>query len=248
VNVGEESLYTVTGDPRLTAYAEGLLPTMRHQLGNAVNALKVTLDVLQGNFDNFDDAKRKEYINRASELLGRQEALIEAMRSYSIANAIDPKPMDFLSFWQHVVEEASHRMERQSIRLIHHFNGSPCVIMGTPIALDTVMRHLLDNALEALDRVRQPEIELDTSLSEDTLMISVRDNGCGIREQDLSKIFVPLFTTKPGRRGMGLPIALKLLSSMGGRIELESLSECGTQARVWLRTAGSEKNEETLQV
>jgi signal transduction histidine kinase len=238
----------VSGDSRLTAYAEGILSSMRHELGNAVNALKVTLDVLQENFDDFDDGKRKEYLKRASELLGRQRALIEAMRSYSIANASDLKPVEFLSFWQHFVEEASCRLERQNIRLIHHSNASPCVIMGTPMALDTAMKHLLDNALEALDRVNHPEIELDTSLSENNLMISVRDNGCGIRGKDLQKVFVPLFTTKPGRRGMGLPIALKLLSSMGGHMELESLWQGGTRVRVWLRTLGGEKNDQTLQV
>jgi signal transduction histidine kinase len=79
-------------------------------------------------------------------------------------------------------------------------------------------------------------------------MIGVRDNGCGITEKDLPKVFLPLFTTKPGRRGMGLPIALKLLSSMGGHMEIESLSEGGTRVRIWLRTVGGEKNEETLQV
>jgi signal transduction histidine kinase len=49
------------------------------------------------------------------------------------------------------------------------------------------------------------------------------------------KIFVPLFTTKPGHMGMGLPIAHKLLCKMGGWIEIESLYGKGTEARVWLQ-------------
>jgi signal transduction histidine kinase len=241
-------LNKVADDTKLTAYAEVILSTMRHQLGNAVNALKVTLDVLQENFEDFDEAKKKEYLKRASEILGRQQALIEAMRSYSNVNASDQKPMEFHSYWQHFVEEASRRLEKQNIKLIHHFNGSRSLIIGTPIALDTVMRHLLDNALEALEQVDHPEIELEASWSDDTLTICIRDNGCGIREKDLPKVFVPLFTTKPGRGGMGLPMALKLLSRMGGRMELEVLSAGGTRARVWLRTLGGEKHEETLQV
>jgi len=64
----------------------------------------------------------------------------------------------------------------------------------------------------------------------------MKDNGCGIKKGDLGKIFIPLFTTKPGRRGVGLPIALKLLSQMGGRLEIDNLSAGGTQARIWLRT------------
>jgi C4-dicarboxylate-specific signal transduction histidine kinase len=96
--------------------------------------------------------------------------------------------------------------------------------------------------------MKYPEIELDVSRVDDDLMIKIKDNGCGIRKKDLPKVFLPLYTTKQGRRGMGLPIVLKLLSTMGGRIEIASLSEGGTEVRVWLRTAGGETNEETLQV
>ncbi len=238
----------VSGDPNLAAYAEGIFSSMRHQLGNAVNALKVTLDVLQENFEDFDDAKRKEYVKRAKELLDRQQTLIDAMRAYSIVSARDLKRMAFRPFWRHFVEEASRRMERQNIKLTHHADASPCEIMGTPISLDTALGHLLDNAVEALDEVNQPEIELDASVQDGRLMITVRDNGSGIREKDLPRVFLPLYTTKPGKRGMGLTIALKLLSGMGGHLELEALREGGTRARVWLKTLGGEENEKTIQV
>jgi hypothetical protein len=84
-------LERVSGDPKLAVYLEAILATVRHQLGNAVNALKITLDVMQENFDHFDDSKRKEYLRRTSELLGRQTGMIEAMKSYSSVNASDQK-------------------------------------------------------------------------------------------------------------------------------------------------------------
>jgi len=110
------------------------------------------------------------------------------------------------------------------------------------------MEHLFDNALEALDLTENPEIGLRVSQHDDEILITIRDNGCGIRKGDLPFVFMPLFTTKPGRRGMGLTIALKLLSKMRGRIEVASLSETGTEVNVWLKMTKGERDEQTVQV
>jgi len=241
-------LEKVSGDPKLAVYLEGILATIRHQLGNAVNALKITLDVMQENFDRFDETKRKEYLKRASELLGRQQGMIEAMRSYSSVNASDQKVLDFRSFWDRFLANALRRSEEENIRLNHHLNSEPSMITANPIALNAVMQHLFDNALEALDLTENPEIDLRVSENEDEILITIQDNGRGIRKGDLPFVFMPLFTTKPGRRGMGLPIALKLLSKMGGRIEVNSLSETGTRVNVWLKIAKGEGDEQTVQV
>jgi signal transduction histidine kinase len=239
----------VSGDPKLADYLEGILATIRHQLGNAVNALKITLDVMQENFDRFDETKRKEYLRRASELLGRQTGMIEAMRSYSSVNASDQKVVDFRSLWDRFLANALRRADEEKVRLNHHLNLGPSMIMANPVALNAAIQHLFDNALEAVDLTENPEIGLVVSQHEDEILITIQDNGCGIRKGDLPFVFMPLFTTKPGRRGMGLPIALKLLSKMGGRIEVNSLSETtGTQVNAWLKITKGEGDEQRVQV
>ena len=237
-----------SGDPKLAVYLDSILATLRHQLGNAVNALKITLDVLQENFDRFDEGKRKEYLRRASELLGRQQGMIEAMRSYSSVNVSDQSEVDFRSFWDVFLAKAIRKSEEQKVRLGYDVNVGPGLITANPVALNVAMEHLFDNAMEAMDLRDNPEIILRVSPLENEILISVQDNGCGIRTGDLPFIFMPLFTTKPGRRGMGLTIALKLLSKMGGRIEVASLLETGTEAKVWLKRAKGEGDEQTVQV
>jgi C4-dicarboxylate-specific signal transduction histidine kinase len=241
-------LERVSGDPKLAVYLEAILATVRHQLGNAVNALKITLDVMQENFDHFDDSKRKEYLRRTSELLGRQTGMIEAMKSYSSVNASDQKVMDFRSFWDRFLANAIRRSGEEKVRLNHHLNIEHSMIMANPVALNVTMEHLFDNALEALDLTENPEISLRVSQHEDEILIMIQDNGCGIRKGDLPFVFMPLYTTKPGRRGMGLTIALKLLSKMRGRIEVASLSETGTEVNVWLKITKGERDEQTVQV
>ncbi|MFH1124485.1 MAG: ATP-binding protein, partial [Pseudomonadota bacterium] len=127
---------------------------------------------------------------------------------------------------------------------IHDAGIEPCSIRGNPMGLHRAMMEILDNAVDAMEGVKDPILGLEVSKNRSGLTITMRDNGCGIKKSDLAKIFIPLFTTRPGRRGIGLPIALKLLTQMGGRLEIENLLAGGTQSRVWLRTVTGGKDGE----
>jgi len=230
----DKSLATGTPVP----FLEDILSTLRHQLGNSVNALKVTLDVLHENFDLFNDEKKKEYLERAQEVLARQQALIDAMRSYSSVNVNDQKPIEFLSFWEQFL--VTLRQRTGKVTLIQNLQTGPRHVMGSPIAIQTVLIQLLENALDAVEGIENPRLELSVTSEAERIRIGLKDNGCGIKKRDLSKIFVPLFTTKPKRKGLGLSIALKLMAQMGGRLEIAPVAEGGTVATIWLQRVGGE--------
>ena len=225
------------------ASLEEVLSTLRHQLGNSVNALKVTLDVLQENYDYFEEGKRREYLRRALEILERQQAMVEAMKAYSSINATEQRAIAFVPLWNDFLKMVRPRLEKERVRLIYNADVDPCLIKGNLMAFHRAMTEILDNALEALNGVSNPVIGLEVSKNQGGLKIIVRDNGCGIKQGELAKIFVPLFTTKPKKRGIGLPVALKLLTQMGGRLEIENLLSGGTQAIVWLRTLTGGEDE-----
>lgn len=225
------------------AALEQVLSTLRHQLGNSVNALKVTLDVLQENFDYFEEGKRKEYLKRALEILERQQAMVEAMKAYSSINAAEQRAIAFIPLWDDFLEMVRVRLEKEKVRLTLNAEVEPCLIKGNAMAFHRAMTEILDNALEAVNGVSNPVIGLEVSRSQGALKIIIRDNGCGIKQGELTKIFVPLFTTKPKRMGIGLPVALKLLTQMGGRLEIENLLSGGTQAAVWLKTLAGGEDE-----
>ena len=222
---------------------EHILSTLRHEMGNSVNSLKITLDVLQENYNRFDDEKRKDYLKRASKLLARQEKLVEAMRSYSKFDVKEQEEIQLLHFWETFLTTAAAKLRDANIRLVHNHDLEPCLIRASNMALNKVMTNILDNAIQAVEDVNDPQIELRALRHKDSVTILLKDNGCGIRKNDISKTFIPLFTTKPGKMGMGLPIARKLLSKMGGRIEIESHLVKGTEVRLWLKTVNGEKKD-----
>jgi len=230
----DKSLTTDTPVP----FLEDILSTLRHQLGNSVNALKVTLDVLHENFDLFNDEKKREYLERAQEVLARQQAMVDAMRSYSSVNVNDQKPIEFLSFWEQFLLTLRQRTEK--ITSVQNLQAGPYHVMGSPIAIQTVLFQLVENALDAVEGIENPRIELSVTSEAERIRIGVKDNGCGIKQKEMSKIFVPLFTTKAKRKGLGLSIALKLMTQMGGRLEIAPLAEGGTAATIWLQLVDGE--------
>jgi len=93
-----------------------------------------------------------------------------------------------------------------------------------PNALQQVLLNLLLNAGDAMAQTPQPRLEVRTESSADTCQISFRDNGHGIRPENLARLFEPFFTTKPVGRGtgLGLSISYRLINDMGGEIAVTS--------------------------
>ena len=230
-------------DMELMGSLENILSTLRHEMGNPVNSLKITLDVLQKNYDLFGDVKRKDYLKRGSKLLARQERLVEAMKSYSKFDVKQQEEIPFFYFWKSFLTMAATKLKDGNIKFVHKHDLEPFLIKGSNMALNKVMVNILDNAMAAVDGVNDPKIELKAIRSNEFVMIRMKDNGCGIGSSDLSKTFIPLFTTKPGAMGMGLPIARKLLWKMEGRMEIQSQPAKGTEVSLWLKAINGKEND-----
>jgi nitrogen fixation/metabolism regulation signal transduction histidine kinase len=67
--------------------------------------------------------------------------------------------------------------------------------------------------------------------------MTVSDNGCGIQEQALARVFEPYMTTKIKGTGLGLPIVKKIVEEHGGKIAIVNKSMGGTQVNVSLPLA-----------
>jgi signal transduction histidine kinase len=90
-----------------------------------------------------------------------------------------------------------------------------------PEEFNQVLSNLMQNAIEACPEVGG-HVRVRGYLEGETLVLSVKDNGPGVRSEDAHRIFTPFFTTKgPGRgMGMGLTIAWRVVQSLGGTLEV----------------------------
>jgi signal transduction histidine kinase len=123
-------------------------------------------------------------------------------------------------------------------------------IQGDPHQLRQIFTNLLTNAFEAMGGAGSVEIAAvavdgddETGASEHatgpTILITVSDDGPGIRPEVVDRIFSPFFTTKPQGSGLGLAIVRKIVDAHDGRIDVSAPVEGGTRFRVTLPVSGS---------
>lgn len=97
-----------------------------------------------------------------------------------------------------------------------------------------VFTNLLKNAVQAIPEDRKGLIQVVLDREKNSYLVTITDNGVGISTDNLSKIFVPNFTTKNGGMGLGLAMVKNIVENTGGRIRFETLVNRGTTFFVFL--------------
>jgi len=144
--------------------------------------------------------------------------------------------------------EAVHMVERQAqienIRIVQELDPELPLLIGDPNRLQQVFLNLLNNSVHALKGKGGGEIHIRAQRDGDSAVsISVADDGCGIRPEDMDKIFHPFFTTKPVGEGTGLGLSTVygIVEGLGGQISVTSELNGGTVFTVSLPLAPTEE-------
>jgi signal transduction histidine kinase len=108
-----------------------------------------------------------------------------------------------------------------------NLNGHAKHLRTDPEQMNRVFTNLISNAVQAMNG-KGGEVNISAAADNAYLSVIFQDNGCGIPEENLQKIFEPLFTTKPKGIGLGLAISKRLVEQNGGKIEVASQVGKGT--------------------
>jgi DNA-binding LacI/PurR family transcriptional regulator/signal transduction histidine kinase len=122
-------------------------------------------------------------------------------------------------------------LRKKKILLTLETPHTTCKMYGQPQKFTQILTNLLTNAIDALKNCAQPHILLTIQNENACTVLTVKDNGCGIAPQNRTRIFDPLFTTKPfgTSTGMGLTLVHNIVTGeFGGTIDFISEEESGT--------------------
>ena len=143
-----------------------------------------------------------------------------------------------------VVGLSRQRIKFGNIRLTTRFADDLPVIRISPSEMQQVFLNFINNAVDAVDEKTGGEITVSTRLEGENIRVFVADDGMGIPQESLQRIFDPFYTTKPVGKGtgLGLSICYGIIRKWGGRIEVESVMGAGTVFRIWLPLNRDEEN------
>ncbi len=177
--------------------------------------------------DNIEDV-----FNSVSTIRSRGKGLlnfVKAYREYAKPSEATFERTDISAVVRRILALLRHDLEKNNIELIERIPANRLEANADTSLIEQVLINLLKNAIEAVDHSGNGKITVDVKrLSGDKVQISVMDNGPGIDEDTLSKIFVPFFTTKQTGTGIGLSLCKQIMKLHQGTIKASSIPDKGT--------------------
>lgn len=204
-----------------------------HDIKNVVGQMQLLRQNAERYGDNPEFQKDMvEAVGNAAERLRGMLAQLSADPRAENKSGDGPREVPVGPVVAHVVERWRNAFPRLAVA-----PGSDDIrAIGTETGIVTVLDHLIQNAVEAVDETGSIRIAMSRTASE--CVIEVIDDGPGMTPQFIcDHLFQPLGTSKPNGSGIGAFQALKTVREMGGRLDVDSNFGHGTTMRVILRAA-----------
>jgi PAS domain S-box-containing protein len=207
------------------AMNERLMRTLAHEIRNPLNNISLSIEHFSMPLDSEDE----------------KLALVDIMKrnctriNHIITELLDlTKPLE-LTFQQHNLQEILDesinmildRMNLQKIYLNKTYPDKAVSIPANKAKLVIAFTNILINAIEAMESGKG-ELTVKISDTADQVTVLIADNGAGIPEEYLSKLFEPFFTLKKNGVGLGLSVSYSIIQSHNAEIEVKSDLKKGT--------------------
>jgi signal transduction histidine kinase len=207
---------------------------IRHEIGNPLNSIKMTISVLRKNLDQFSREALGEYIERTYAEVLRMEYLLKSLKNFSLFEQLDIGCHELGAFLDKFFALVQNDFAKQGITLERHTPPEAIWVEFDPRALHQALLNLLTNAADALTGRPWPRITITLRCVDRLVLLSVEDNGCGMNEEQQKLLFQPFCTTKVKGNGLGLVITQKLLAKMSSSIDIVSAEGSGTAVHIAL--------------
>ncbi len=202
-----------------------LVRTLAHEVRNPLNNINMSVEQLaHSGSENEENSLFLDIIQRNSKRIGD-----------IITELLDTARPTELTFEKHSLQEimddarneALDRITLQQINLQVRYQASPCMIMANREKLRIAFLNIIINAVEAMEPGKGV-LTIVVESQKNQHVATIRDTGCGIPEENISRLFEPYFTSKRNGMGLGLAATLNILQSHRANIDVSSVLKQGT--------------------
>ncbi|HMT92164.1 HAMP domain-containing sensor histidine kinase [uncultured Thiothrix sp.] len=190
-----------------------------HEFKTPLTSMQGALELLNEHIDSMPPERRQRFLDNLLSDTQRLKNLVNRLLELARADALEPSKQT--SQLPELVRAMQNRYHERGLEI--EADALPYVPLAiAPDTLETVLGNLFDNSLHhGASAVR---LRAQPSPRQDSLVLSVHDNGEGISPANRERIFTPFFTTRrnAGGTGLGLEIVTSLLKAYNARIQLGS--------------------------
>ena len=208
---------------------------LAHEIKNPLAGIQGTVDILIRRRDASDpETEALQAIRHEVERIdGTVRALLERARPRKVS-IMASSLTDIVGRAVNLARAQSRNEATPGDRVKIEFEppADPIIVPIDAPQIEDAVLNLIINAIESADgdghvKIRVAQDDPDSEF-EDEAIVEVSDNGCGISEADLVRIFNPFFTTRPGGTGLVLPAVRRIARAHGGGVTVKSSLGAGS--------------------
>ncbi|MDD3726458.1 MAG: ATP-binding protein [Candidatus Ratteibacteria bacterium] len=203
---------------------------LSHDIKNILNNLENGIELV----DMAAESSNSEMLREGRKILRnsyeKMKHLVLSMVDYSREREIELVPSNINSVIKGAISIMKGTCKEKRVKIIEELDKHLPIIDIDPSRIERMMINLLDNAIDAVEeKIGIIKVRTRFLVSDGAIEISVEDNGCGIPEENLERIFDIFYSTKGNRgTGFGLAIVQKVVKEHNGTIEVKSEVGKGT--------------------
>jgi signal transduction histidine kinase len=197
---------------------------MAHEIRNPLTAIKTFSEYLPKKFDDKDF--RNDFSQIVKSEVDKINSLITQLLEFSKPTSPVLVPTDPHQLLDYTLDILSAEILKNNIKIVKNYTADTSLIEVDSNKLKHVLFNIIRNAIEAMRY--SGTLSINTLNRKDNFMIEVADTGCGIKKNDLKKIFQPFFSTKPKGTGLGLAVTESIIAEHNGNISAKSAFGKGT--------------------
>ncbi len=220
---------------KLEEMRKGFIADVSHELRTPLTLIK---GYVKGLMDmELSEEKRAEYLDIIYKETGRLTELINNLldlsKMESGKNELSIEKFDINELIRRNIINYSNKLEEKNINVEANFRHDPIWVIADKDSISQVISNLVDNAVKFMDD--GGNLFIDTVIKEDKVLISIRDTGIGIPENDLNNIWQRFYKGDKSRSrqvrgtGLGLSIVKEIIKSHNEQIRVESKVGEGTR-------------------
>jgi nitrogen fixation/metabolism regulation signal transduction histidine kinase len=212
-----------------------LIRVLAHEIMNSIGPISSMANTLSGLFRSKDKTKTvseisqriiSETVTGLNIIERRGKGLINFVNNYrniAVPPKLQLKKIQLGLFFKNIETFFKNEFELFNINFVKKVEPENLELTADEKLVEQIIINLIKNSLEAVRENKNPKLTLSASLEENgNIVISLTDNGKGIPNDIIDKIFIPFFTTKHKGSGIGLSLARQIMRLHGGTISANS--------------------------
>ena len=208
--------------------------SLAHEVRNPLSAVRLDLERAREGVTG--ESRVALLLDRALQQIERLDATVSGSLRIARSGNVSMTRLDIREPIGAAVAAAAPHFAERGARLDASVPPDALMVHGNSAALEQLLLNLLLNAAAALPA--QGRASIEARLLDDTVEVTVRDDGRGIAPDELERVFEPFYTTREEGTGLGLTIVRRIADAHGGELSLESQPGVGTTIRLCLPRTG----------